>query len=106
MTSVKFNYNATAQALYEVASDCADESLGNCDYGWMALFLVYDEWTIKAADWSAGEDHVIPAGSFMTLREDTSGEVSLSWHDTDTLAQEHFDGFAYHFAIWEEANGY
>lgn len=106
MTSVKFNYNATAQALYEVASDCADESLGNCDYGWMALFLVYDEWTIKAADWSAGEDLVIAAGTFTVIEEATSESVGITTFPNDTDAQEYFDKFAYHFAIWEEANGY
>lgn len=106
MTSFKFGYKAEAQALYEVAQDSADESLGNCDYGWMALFLVYDEWTIPAAEWSGDDDMTFPAGSFMTLTEDTSGSVWVSWHPVDTLAQEHYDGFAHYFAIWEEANGY
>ena len=106
MTSVKFGYSAMAEALYEIASDAADESLGHTDYGFCALFLCYGEWTINATEWSGDDDIVIPAGSFITLHEATSGAVGTVTYATDTEAQEAFDTFAYHFAIWEEANGY
>lgn len=105
MTSAKYNNDPLTQALYEIA-ESSDERCGHTDYGFMALFLINEEWTIDAEDCGLDNGLVVDAGTYVTLREFTDGSTALYRFETDTDAQECFDEFFYHFAIWEEANGY
>lgn len=93
-----------SQALYEVAHSSADEQCGSSDFGWMALFLVEQDWTVKANEWSGDADLHIPAGTYVTLYAAESGKVTLYEYDSATDASNDYDAFEKRLGEWLEAN--
>lgn len=97
-----------SEALYEQCAGTrgwADEETGNTDWdGYMWLILASSEFEIPMEFWSGSFDMSIPGGTWMTLFVNTSGYVTLTYHDTEQRAQDTFDAFDKAFQEWEWSN--